>query len=176
MGVEVERKFLVSDESWRDHVTSSTRIVQGYIAQTDSATVRVRVRADRGFLTIKGVSSGVSRTEFEYEVPVADALAMLDELAQGPVIDKVRHLVPVGGHVWEVDVFAGENAPLVMVPSSTRSATWSRWAVMSGRSTCSPGRTPRWSWQRLSWPMPTRHSRAPAGQDRRCPTTSATST
>ena len=114
MGIEVERKFLVSDESWRDAVTSSTRIVQGYIAQTGSATVRVRVRGDRGFLTIKGLSVGVSRSEFEYEVPVADALAMLDELAQGPVIDKVRHLVPVGGHVWEVDVFAGENAPLVM--------------------------------------------------------------
>jgi adenylate cyclase len=114
MGIEVERKFLVSDESWRDGVTSSTRIVQGYIAQTGSATVRVRVKGDRGFLTIKGLSVGVSRSEFEYEVPVADALAMLDELAQGPVIDKVRHLVPVGGHVWEVDVFAGENAPLVM--------------------------------------------------------------
>jgi adenylate cyclase len=114
MGIEVERKFLVSDESWRDAVTSSTRIVQGYIAQTGSATVRVRIKGDRGFLTIKGLSVGVSRSEFEYEVPVADALAMLDELAQGPVIDKVRHLVPVGGHVWEVDVFAGENAPLVM--------------------------------------------------------------
>jgi adenylate cyclase len=114
VGIEVERKFLVSDESWRDHVTTSTRIVQGYIAQTEVATVRVRVKGDRGFLTIKGQSVGLSRSEFEYEIPVADALAMLEELAQGPVIDKVRHLVPVGGHVWEVDVFAGENAPLVM--------------------------------------------------------------
>jgi adenylate cyclase len=114
MGIEVERKFLVSDESWRAEVTSSTRIVQGYIAQTSTATVRVRVKGDRGFLTIKGVSVGVARSEYEYEVPVADALAMLDELAQGPVIDKVRHLVPVGAHIWEVDVFAGENAPLVM--------------------------------------------------------------
>ena len=114
MGVEVERKFLVADESWRAGVTSSTRIVQGYLAQTDVATVRVRVKGGTGFLTVKGVSVGVSRSEFEYEVPVADALAMLDELAQGPVIDKVRHLVPVGDHVWEVDVFAGPNAPLVM--------------------------------------------------------------
>jgi adenylate cyclase len=114
MGIEVERKFLVSDESWRDDVTSSTRIVQGYIAQTDSATVRVRVKGDSGFLTIKGLSVGLSRSEFEYEIPVADALAMLEELAQGPVIDKVRHLVTVGAHVWEVDVFAGDNAPLVM--------------------------------------------------------------
>lgn len=114
MGVEVERKFLVSDESWRDAVTSATRIVQGYLAQTDRTTVRVRVKGERGFLTIKGVSVGIARSEFEYEVPVADALAMLEELAQGPIIDKVRHMVPVGDHVWEVDVFAGDNAPLVM--------------------------------------------------------------
>jgi adenylate cyclase len=114
MGVEVERKFLVADETWRDEVTSATRIVQGYLAQTSTATVRVRVRGDVGFLTIKGVSVGIARSEFEYEIPVADALAMLAELALGPVIDKVRHLVPVGSHVWEVDVFAGENAPLVM--------------------------------------------------------------
>lgn len=114
MGVEVERKFLVSDETWRDGVTSATRIVQGYVAQTDRATVRVRVKGERGFLTIKGVSVGIARSEYEYEVPVPDALAMLEELAAGPVIDKVRHLVPVGAHVWEVDVFAGANAPLVM--------------------------------------------------------------
>jgi adenylate cyclase len=122
MGVEVERKFLVSDDSWRDGVTTATRIVQGYIAQTPSATVRVRVKGDKGFLTVKGLSVGVSRSEFEYEVPVPDALAMLEELAQGPVIDKVRHLVPVGGHVWEVDVFAGDNAPLVMAEVELASA------------------------------------------------------
>lgn len=122
MGVEVERKFLVSDDSWRDGVTTSTRIVQGYIAQTPSATVRVRVKGDKGFLTVKGLSVGVSRSEFEYEVPVPDALAMLAELAQGPVIDKVRHLVPVGGHVWEVDVFAGDNTPLIMAEVELASA------------------------------------------------------
>ena len=114
MGVEVERKFLVTGESWRADVTSATHIVQGYLAQTGTATVRVRVKGDRAYLTIKGVSVGITRSEFEYEIPVADALAMLDELAQGPVIDKVRHLVPVGAHTWEVDVFAGDNAPLVM--------------------------------------------------------------
>ena len=127
MGIEVERKFLVSDESWRDDVTASTRIVQGYIAQTGSATVRVRVKGDKGFLTIKGVSVGISRSEFEYEVPVADALAMLDELAEGPVIDKVRHLVPVGSHIWEVDVFAGDNSPLVMAEVELASAAETRY-------------------------------------------------
>ena len=91
MGLEVERKFLVADESWRAAVTSATHIVQGYVAQTDTATVRIRVTGERAFLTIKGASVGIARSEFEYEVPVADALAMLEELAQGPVIDKVRH-------------------------------------------------------------------------------------
>ncbi len=114
MGIEVERKFLVTGEAWREEVTSSSRVVQGYLAATDLATIRVRAKGDRGFLTIKGRSVGVTRAEYEYDIPLPDALAMLDSLAQGPVIDKVRHLVQVGEHVWEVDVFAGANAPLVM--------------------------------------------------------------
>ena len=122
MGVEVERKFLVTGDAWRDAVTSATRIVQGYIAQTETATVRVRVRAETGYLTIKGATTGVARSEYEYEIPVDDALGMLEEMAQGPVIDKVRHLVAVGTHVWEVDVFAGANAPLVMAEVELASA------------------------------------------------------
>lgn len=114
MGVEIERKFLVVDESWRDAVTASTHIMQGYLAQTGSATVRVRVRGDIGYLTVKGTSSGITRSEFEYEIPPHDAHAMLATLAVGPVVDKVRHVVRVGSHDWEVDVFAGANAPLVM--------------------------------------------------------------
>lgn len=114
MGVEIERKFLVADDSWRAAVSSSTRIMQGYLASTGAVTVRVRVKGERGFLTVKGATSGVTRSEFEYEIPRADAEAMLASLAQGPVVDKVRHEVVVGGHTWEVDVFAGDNAGLVM--------------------------------------------------------------
>jgi adenylate cyclase len=114
MGKEVERKFLVVGEAWRAGVTSATQIVQGYIAASATATVRVRIRGEHAYLTLKGASSGIARSEFEYEIPVDDARAMLAELATGPVIDKVRHLVPVGDHTWEVDVFAGDNAPLVM--------------------------------------------------------------
>ena len=114
MAMEVERKFRVVGDAWRAEVTGATRIVQGYIAQTGRATVRVRIKGERAFLTLKGASQGISRREFEYEVPLDDAEAMLAELVTGPVVDKVRHLVGVGAHTWEVDVFAGDNAPLVM--------------------------------------------------------------
>lgn len=114
MGIEVERKFLVETDQWQAAATSSTRIVQGYLARTDTTTVRVRIRGERAFLTIKGKATGIARSEFEYEIPTEDAMAMLDELSAGPLIDKVRHLVPVADHVWEVDVFAGANAPLVL--------------------------------------------------------------
>lgn len=122
MGTEIERKFLVVNDAWKDQVLSQTRIVQGYLAHTDNATVRVRVKGDSAFITIKGTSSGISRSEYEYEIPVPDAEAMLAEMAQGPVIDKVRHLIDVQGHTWELDVFAGDNAGLVMAEIELASA------------------------------------------------------
>lgn len=132
MGQEIEHKFLVVGDSWRSQVRSSTRIVQGYLAHTETSTVRVRVRGDEAFVTIKGRSSGIARSEYEYPVPVADAEAMLAEMAQGPVIDKVRHLIEVAGLTWELDVFAGENAGLVMaeveVPSADTEITLPEWA------------------------------------------------
>ena len=113
MGVEIERKYLVAGDSWRSQVVSATRIVQGYLARGE-VTVRARIRGDRAYLTIKGRSQGIARSEFEYEIPVPDAEAMLTELAEGPVVEKTRHLIDVGGHTWELDVFAGANEGLVM--------------------------------------------------------------
>ncbi len=113
MGVEIERKYLVVGDAWRAQVVSSTRIVQGYLARGE-VTVRARIRGDRAYLTIKGRSQGIARSEFEYEIPVPDAEAMLTELAEGPVVEKTRHLIDVGGHTWELDVFAGANEGLVM--------------------------------------------------------------
>lgn len=114
MAIEIERKFLVVGETWRDQVQSSTHIMQGYIAHTPEVTVRVRVKGDQGFLTIKGASQGIGRHEFEFPIPRAEAEEMLRELAVMPPIDKVRHHIPIGNHVWELDVFAGENLGLVM--------------------------------------------------------------
>lgn len=132
MGVEIERKFLVVHDSWKSQVVSATRIVQGYLAHTDATTVRVRIKGERAYITIKGTSTGISRSEYEYEIPVADAEAMLAEMAQGPVIDKVRHLIAVDGHTWELDVFAGENAGLVMaeieLDADTADFTVPEWA------------------------------------------------
>lgn len=114
MGHEIERKYLVGSESWRTGVTSATHLVQGYLTTGPQVTVRVRIAGERAYLTIKGQSEGISRAEFEYPIPVPDAEVMLATLAQPGVIDKVRHLVPHAGRTWEVDVFAGDNAGLIV--------------------------------------------------------------
>ncbi len=114
MAMEIERKFLVVGQDWRADVATSTPIMQGYLASTGRVTVRVRVRGEVGYLTVKGATTGVSRSEFEFEIPVEDARTMLSTLADGPVIEKVRHLIPVAGHTWELDVFGGDNDGLVM--------------------------------------------------------------
>ena len=113
MAKEIERKFLVAGD-FMPFVTHSSRIAQGYIAKSDSLTLRVRTRDDKGFLTIKGRSdaAGVSRDEWEYEIPVEEARELL-RFSRG-TIDKTRHLVPVGGHTFEVDCFYGDNEGLIV--------------------------------------------------------------
>ncbi len=86
---------------------------QGYLASSERAVVRVRVDGARGVLTIKGRTDGISRAEFEYEIPADDARQMLSTLA-GAVVEKTRYRIPHGEHVWEVDVFSGANAGLVV--------------------------------------------------------------
>jgi adenylate cyclase len=114
MGLEIERKYLVENELWREHVESQSHIMQGYLASGDNASVRVRIKGDAAFLTIKGAPSGITRTEYEYRIPVEDAKAMLRELAVFPAIDKIRYSVRSGRHLWDLDLFAGENEGLVM--------------------------------------------------------------
>jgi CYTH domain-containing protein len=112
MGTEIERKFLVVDPSVVDGLTG-TVIREGYLSRVPERTVRIRRTGDRGVITIKGASSGASRSEWEYEIPAGDADAML-EICEGAVVDKIRYLIDVAGRTWEVDVFAGANAGLVM--------------------------------------------------------------
>lgn len=114
MAVEIERKFLVDGE-FRHIAESSVRVVQGYLSSVPERTVRVRVYGDRGFITIKGIgsSSGMSRFEWEKEISCEEAISLL-EICEAGVIDKTRHIVRVGDHVYEVDEFHGDNEGLVV--------------------------------------------------------------
>ena len=119
MGEEIERKFLVSGEAWRE-TAEGTRYRQGFLSTESERTVRVRVAGPRGSITVKGKNLGPRRAEFEYEIPVADAERMLDTLCKRPLIEKVRYVLAVGAHTWEIDVFEGDNAGLVVAEIELR--------------------------------------------------------
>ncbi len=120
MALEIERKFLVADDRWREAVQRCIHIRQGYLNQARGCSVRVRTVEDRGWLNIKSVTIGARRHEYEYEIPVADAREMLATLCQGPLIEKRRHFVPYRGHTWEIDVFEGDNAGLIVAEIELR--------------------------------------------------------
>lgn len=111
MGTEIERKFLVTGPQWRD--AEPTYYCQGYLNHDKHRTVRVRIAGQQGVLTIKGITTGASRPEFEYEIPLDDAKELMD-LCEGPVVEKNRRVVAHGGLDWEVDEFLGENQGLVV--------------------------------------------------------------
>lgn len=120
MGIEIERKFTVTGDGWRGQVEKSVRMAQGYIndisamnAGTQKASVRVRIAGDEAFINIKSRELGHTRQEFDYPIPVADAEALL-KLCVGGRIEKTRHYIRHGGFLWELDVFAGENAGLTV--------------------------------------------------------------
>lgn len=111
MATEIERKFLVTGNAWRQG--EGVCFSQGYLNRDKDRTVRVRIAGEQAFLTIKGRTEGASRAEFEYEIPLADGQALL-ALCERPLIDKIRRVVVHAGNTWEVDEFLGENAGLVV--------------------------------------------------------------
>jgi CYTH domain-containing protein len=113
MAREIERKFLVVGDEWRSGAAGKP-FRQGYLSTVKERTVRVRVTGDEALLTVKGITIGASRTEFEYPIPVDDATRMLDELCERPIISKTRFIVEHEGHIWEIDEFAGVNQGLVV--------------------------------------------------------------
>ena len=113
MGIEIERKFLVRGDQWRS-LGTPVRYRQGYLAADIKRSVRVRVAGDRGLITIKGSTEGITRAEYEYEIPRADAEAMLDQLCNRPLIEKNRTKISLNGVIWEVDEFFGANQGLIM--------------------------------------------------------------
>lgn len=129
MATEIERKFLLNDDRWRAAVTRTELMRQGYLqyfpfAQTGelqnenedhpSSSVRIRIAADKAYLNIKSTTLGIVRQEYDYEIPLSDAIEMLDHLCVGPLIEKTRHFVKYGKHVWEIDEFTGDNAGLIV--------------------------------------------------------------
>lgn len=116
MAKEIERKFLVNPAiaAVLKKKHKGKAIKQGYIATADNTAVRVRVSENQAYLTVKGENTGISRVEFEYEIPLRDAEYMLTELCTDGVVKKTRYPVKYGGHLWEIDVFHGNNNGLVV--------------------------------------------------------------
>ena len=111
MAQEIERKFLVKNDEWKDN-NAGMYFCQGYLSVEPERTVRIRIAGNRGFLTVKGRSKGSARPEYEYTIPVEDARQMLDRLCLKPLIEKYRYRVQYEGFWWEVDEFLGENEGL----------------------------------------------------------------
>jgi adenylate cyclase len=112
MALEIERKFLVKEGAWRNEKGTTYR--QGYLNSAKERTVRVRIIDVNGYLTVKGVSRGAVRVEYEYEIPGVEAEAMLNDLCEKPLIEKMRYKIEFKGLVWEVDEFSGENQGLIV--------------------------------------------------------------
>jgi len=113
MGREIERKYLVDTTLWRP-LGAGVLYRQGYLSSVKERVVRVRIAGDHGLLTIKGITTGLSRLEFEYPISREDAAILLDELCERPLIEKTRHRETFAGRTWEIDVFHADNDGLVV--------------------------------------------------------------
>jgi len=114
MAIEIERKFLLDDDSWREQADAGVLYSQGYLASDPLCSVRVRLAGDRAWVNIKKAISTIRRLEYEYPIPVEDAAELLKELCADNCIEKTRYHVRHAGHLWEVDVFEGANAGLIV--------------------------------------------------------------
>ena len=121
MAAEIERKYLVRTGLWKP-VDAGVLYRQGYLSSVKERVVRVRIAGEKGFLTIKGLTTGIIRSEFEYPIPLEDAAAMLDGLCEKPLIEKHRHREMHGGKLWETDVFHGANEGLVVAECELENA------------------------------------------------------
>jgi adenylate cyclase len=128
MGIEIERKFLLNSDDWSQHTDKSVRMAQGYLNDMQAlrtgaqkASVRIRIAGEQAFLNMKSRELGTTRQEFDYEIPVADAEDLL-KLCVGGLIDKTRHYLRHAGFLWEIDVFEGDNAGLIVAEIELPSA------------------------------------------------------
>ena len=114
MADEIERKFLVKNPGWRASVTRTRAIKQGYMAVNEQCSVRVRISGQEALLNIKSSGLDIARKEYEYAIPLADAEEMMDQFCGGHKIQKTRYYIDFADHVWEVDVFEGDNQGLIV--------------------------------------------------------------
>ncbi len=114
MALEIEHKFLLANDSWRENVSHSVIYKQGYLSSQATSSIRVRISDKQAWLNIKSATIGTQRSEYEYEIPLSDAHEILDGLCLKPVIEKTRHFVTHENHLWEIDEFDGENVGLIV--------------------------------------------------------------
>lgn len=114
MAKEIEHKFTVINDNWKQVVSGSSRFRQGYMGTDKKASVRIRLEDDKANINIKSATLGIQRQEYEYDIPVTDANEMLDTLCHKPLIEKTRHYVQHQGKTWEIDVFEGDNHGLIV--------------------------------------------------------------
>ena len=123
MGLEIERKFLVDHEKWRQVIKpAGTHYRQGYLLNDDRRTIRVRVTDQQGFITLKGATTGITRKEYEYKIPIKDGNELLDGFALSEV-EKIRYRIDFAGKLWEVDEFLGDNEGLIIAEIELKSET-----------------------------------------------------
>ncbi len=114
MAIEIERKFLLINDNWREDADDGIHIVQGYMSSNEKSSVRIRINGETANINIKSKTLGVERSEYEYPIPLQEAREMLENLCDKPFIDKTRYHVEFEGHEWELDVFCGDNEGLIV--------------------------------------------------------------
>lgn len=115
MAIEIEHKFLLANENWRNYIDHSATMRQGYLTSNSNSSVRIRISGEKkAWLNIKSTTAGNQRHEYEYEIPAHDANEIMDTLCRKPLIEKTRHFVRHDNHTWEIDEFSGENIGLIV--------------------------------------------------------------
>jgi len=114
MGIEIERKFLLASDAWKQGVEKSMDMRQGYLSHDAQSSVRVRICDDCADINIKSTRDGIYRLEYEYPIPMQDARELLDRVAPRPLVEKTRHILHIEGHCWEIDEFHADNAGLIV--------------------------------------------------------------
>ena len=114
MAIEIEHKFLMAGNDWREHATRSVKYRQGYLSSQATSSIRVRISDECAWLNIKSATVGTHRHEYEYEIPLLDANEIINMLCRKPIIEKIRHFVTDDGNTWEIDEFEGDNQGLII--------------------------------------------------------------